>query len=86
MVDLIGKDLALNVEKAAIDIYKKVNWFLQPFQSHLLTFPQASEYAASKGIIIADTKFEFGIDENGTLVLADEVLTPGIQTEKGRGE
>ncbi|KAJ3214931.1 Bifunctional purine biosynthetic protein ade1 [Dinochytrium kinnereticum] len=38
---------------------------------------QASEYALSKGIIIADTKFEFGVDENGKLVLADEVLTPG---------
>ena len=35
-----------------------------------------AEYARTKGIIIADTKFEFGIDEDGTLVLADEVLTP----------
>jgi phosphoribosylaminoimidazole-succinocarboxamide synthase len=33
-------------------------------------------YAYSKGIIIADTKFEFGLDEGGNLVLADEVLTP----------
>lgn len=33
-------------------------------------------YARTKGIIIADTKFEFGVDENGTLMLADEVLTP----------
>ncbi len=33
-------------------------------------------YALDKGIIIADTKFEFGIDENGTLTLADEILTP----------
>ncbi|KAJ3329820.1 Bifunctional purine biosynthetic protein ade1 [Blyttiomyces sp. JEL0837] len=40
------------------------------------TKAEASEYALSKGIIIADTKFEFGLDENGTLVLADEVLTP----------
>lgn len=36
----------------------------------------ASEYAATKGIIIADTKFEFGLDADGTLVLMDEVLTP----------
>lgn len=35
-----------------------------------------ADYALTKGIIIADTKFEFGIDENGTLTLADEVLTP----------
>ena len=30
----------------------------------------------SKGIIIADTKFEFGLDENGNVVLGDEMLTP----------
>jgi len=34
------------------------------------------EYAYSKGIIIADTKFEFGLDANGKLVLADEIFTP----------
>ena len=39
-------------------------------------YKKCAEYALSKGIIIADTKFEFGIDENGNLVLADEVLTP----------
>lgn len=36
----------------------------------------ASEIAAKKGILIADTKFEFGLDAEGTLVLMDEVLTP----------
>lgn len=36
----------------------------------------AAEYALSKGIIIADTKFEFGLDADGTLTLMDEVLTP----------
>jgi phosphoribosylaminoimidazole-succinocarboxamide synthase len=36
----------------------------------------AAEYALTKGIIIADTKFEFGQDEAGNLVLMDEVLTP----------
>jgi phosphoribosylaminoimidazole-succinocarboxamide synthase len=36
----------------------------------------ASEHAAARGIIIADTKFELGLDENGRLVLADEALTP----------
>jgi phosphoribosylaminoimidazole-succinocarboxamide synthase len=39
-------------------------------------YKKCSEYAAQKGIIIADTKFEFGVDENGILTLADEVLTP----------
>lgn len=37
---------------------------------------EASRFAAERGIIIADTKFEFGLDENGTLHLMDEVLTP----------
>lgn len=39
-------------------------------------YSRAVEFAASKGIIIADTKFEFGLDENGTLTLMDEALTP----------
>ncbi len=38
-------------------------------------YQQASEYAASRGIIIADTKFEFGLDVDGQLVLMDEILT-----------
>ena len=38
-------------------------------------YKEASDYAASKGIIIADTKFEFGLDESNELVLIDEVLT-----------
>jgi len=38
-------------------------------------YKEASEYAASRGIIIADTKFEFGLDERNELVLIDEVLT-----------
>ncbi len=42
----------------------------------LALYREASEYAATRGIIIADTKFEFGIDEHGTLHLIDEVLTP----------
>jgi phosphoribosylaminoimidazole-succinocarboxamide synthase len=36
----------------------------------------ASEYAADRGIVIADTKFELGLDERGTLTLGDEALTP----------
>ncbi len=57
--NLIGKDLAENLRKTAIEVYKK-----------------GAEYALTKGIIVADTKFEFGVDENGNLVLGDEVLTP----------
>lgn len=39
-------------------------------------YKACAEYALTKGIIIADTKFEFGLDENGNVVLADEMLTP----------
>jgi phosphoribosylaminoimidazole-succinocarboxamide synthase len=42
----------------------------------LQLYTEAAEFAASKGIIIADTKFEFGLDEQGRLYLMDEVLTP----------
>ncbi len=39
-------------------------------------YSAGAEFAASKGIIIADTKFEFGVDENGQIVWIDEALTP----------
>lgn len=39
-------------------------------------YSECAAYARDRGIIIADTKFEFGVDEDGKLVLADEVLTP----------
>lgn len=39
-------------------------------------YTAAVDYAATRGIIIADTKFEFGLDEDGSLTLMDEVLTP----------
>ncbi|WP_019970478.1 phosphoribosylaminoimidazolesuccinocarboxamide synthase [Mycobacterium sp. 141] len=42
----------------------------------LQTYLQGADRALTKGIIIADTKFEFGVDENGDVVLADEVFTP----------
>lgn len=42
----------------------------------LALYTQAAEYAAGKGVIIADTKFEFGVDNAGKLYLIDEALTP----------
>ncbi len=42
----------------------------------LALYEKCAEYALSRGIIIADTKFEFGLDEEGRIVLADEMLTP----------
>ncbi|MBP5746124.1 MAG: phosphoribosylaminoimidazolesuccinocarboxamide synthase [Lachnospiraceae bacterium] len=39
-------------------------------------YKKCADYALTKGIIIADTKFEFGLDENGDIVIGDEMLTP----------
>ena len=59
VVKVVGSDLAAQIKKISIEIYK-----------------EAAAFALTKGIIIADTKFEFGLDENGILTLMDEVLTP----------
>ena len=45
-------------------------------QISLEIYNQASQIALNKGVVLADTKFEFGLRSDGTLVLADEVLTP----------
>lgn len=42
----------------------------------LALYKKCADYALSRGIIIADTKFEFGLDESGNLVIGDEMLTP----------
>jgi phosphoribosylaminoimidazole-succinocarboxamide synthase len=59
----------------------------------LAAYNAAADHAREHGIILADTKFEFGLDENGELTLADEVLTPDSsrfwpadQYEPGRGQ
>ena len=56
-------------------------------------YTTAADYARNQGIVIADTKFEFGLDEDGKLVLADEALTPDSSRfwpadryEPGRGQ
>jgi phosphoribosylaminoimidazole-succinocarboxamide synthase len=56
-------------------------------------YTTAANYALGQGIIIADTKFEFGLDETGALVLGDEALTPdssrfwpAAEYEPGRGQ
>ncbi|WP_353943709.1 phosphoribosylaminoimidazolesuccinocarboxamide synthase [Streptomyces sp. HUAS MG91] len=45
-------------------------------QATLAVYSRARDIARERGIILADTKFEFGFDKDGTLILADEVLTP----------
>ncbi len=59
----------------------------------LAVYARGAEHAESQGIILADTKFEFGRDQDGRIVLADEVLTPDSsrfwpadQYEPGRGQ
>ena len=49
---------------------------MQVHHATLRLYEEASAYAATKGIIIADTKFEFGVDDAGKLYLIDEALTP----------
>ena len=49
---------------------------LQVRDASISLYTAAAEFALTRGIIIADTKFEFGLDANGTLTLIDEVLTP----------
>src|SRR4051812_49957561 len=58
-------------------------------------YHEAADFALTKGLIIADTKFEFGLDEQGQVVLMDEVLTPdssrywpveGYQSAFAKGE
>lgn len=59
----------------------------------IAVYNKCADYALSRGIILADTKLEFGLDENGELVLGDEVLTPDSSRfwpldkyETGRGQ
>ncbi len=51
--------------------------YAEKIREHTIAlYKKCAEYALGRGIIIADTKFEFGLDENGTIVLGDEMLTP----------
>jgi phosphoribosylaminoimidazole-succinocarboxamide synthase len=59
MVKLIGAELAEEVRKVSLSVYR-----------------QGAEYALTRGIIVADTKLEFGLDQESKLYLIDEVLTP----------
>ncbi len=63
-------DFAHIVELVGADLAEQVRTL------SLRLYREASEFAREKGIIIADTKLEFGLDEDGQVVLIDEVLTP----------
>ncbi|MET0507687.1 MAG: phosphoribosylaminoimidazolesuccinocarboxamide synthase [Burkholderiaceae bacterium] len=58
------------VERCGRDLAERIR------ETSLALYRRAAEYGASRGIIIADTKFEFGTDADGRLYLMDEVLTP----------
>jgi phosphoribosylaminoimidazole-succinocarboxamide synthase len=68
-----GHDENISFEETAKLIGKDVAAKVRDISIRL--YREASEYAATKGIIIADTKFEFGTDAKGNLVLIDEALT-----------
>lgn len=63
-------DFARTVELLGKDVARQVR------DVSLAVYAAAAQYAAGRGIIIADTKFEFGLDEQDRLVLIDEALTP----------
>lgn len=67
-------DENISPEQAELIVGKELCDKVAAIAIHLYT--KAKEYAKSRGIIIADTKFEFGLDENDNVVLIDEVLTP----------
>ena len=63
-------DAATAGELVGTDLYEEVE------AASIMLYRFAAAHAESKGILLADTKFEFGIDAEGALVLADEALTP----------
>jgi phosphoribosylaminoimidazole-succinocarboxamide synthase len=70
-----GHDETISFEEAAAEIGdSSLAERLRAVSIELYSF--AAGHAASRGVILADTKFEFGLDDDGTLVVGDEVLTP----------
>lgn len=69
-----GHDINVTLDYMKKDLGTELGTKIE--QTALAIYKKCYEHAAKNGIIIADTKFEFGLDENGELVLADEVLTP----------
>jgi len=65
-----------NIDYAATENLLGPEIAAQVRDTSLRLYAEAADYARERGIIIADTKFEFGLDEDGTLTLIDEVLTP----------
>lgn len=66
----INVDFEFMADKLGLELATKVK------DATIAVYKKCADYARERGIIIADTKLEFGLDENGDLVLGDEVLTP----------
>ncbi|MHB9134022.1 MAG: phosphoribosylaminoimidazolesuccinocarboxamide synthase [Armatimonadota bacterium] len=69
-----GHDINISPAEAARIVGENVAHRLE--DASLALYKRAAEFARRRGIIIADTKFEFGLDEGNNLILADELLTP----------
>ena len=69
-----GHDINVTIDYMKKDLGEELGTKIE--KAALAVYKKCYEHAYNNGIIIADTKFEFGLDENGELVLADEVLTP----------
>ena len=67
-------DMAVSFERMAQDVGAELAGKLR--DRSIALYKAAAEHAEARGIILADTKFEFGLDEAGDVVLADEALTP----------
>ncbi|MEP6641173.1 MAG: phosphoribosylaminoimidazolesuccinocarboxamide synthase, partial [Gaiellales bacterium] len=66
----------MNIDRAAGVVLVGEDRFNQLEQLSIAVYKNAADYALEHGIIIADTKFEFGLDVEGRMVIGDEVLTP----------
>ena len=71
----VGHDEAIDIDQAA-DLIGDRELTERLKAVSIAVYEHAAEHARSRGIILADTKFEFGLDSQGTLTLADEVCTP----------
>ena len=88
----VGHDEAINFEQAA-ELVGDRELTERVRDTALELYRFAADYARSRGVILADTKFEFGIDSDGNLTVGDEVLTPDSSRywplegyEVGRGQ
>lgn len=69
-----GHDLNISEAEVREMLGEETTTFLR--NTTLSLYNKARDYARNRGIIIADTKFEFGLDDSGEIILVDEVLTP----------